>query len=66
MDYGRVEEVTAKYSGKEMHLKPIGVFMKLFEYEAKSIAQNLGINIPKGSLLTFLDTHHQYSVASRR
>ncbi|HZY93496.1 MAG TPA: ADP-forming succinate--CoA ligase subunit beta [Candidatus Bathyarchaeia archaeon] len=29
--------------------------MKLFEYEAKSLAQNLGINIPKGAVATTPD-----------
>jgi len=29
--------------------------MKLFEYESKSLAQNLGINTPKGGLASTAD-----------
>jgi succinyl-CoA synthetase beta subunit len=53
---GQLKEVTAKYCEKGDGLKYTRLFlMKLFEYEAKSIAQNLGINIPKGSVASTPD-----------
>ena len=53
MGYG-TSGVIAKYSASP-GCKSSGKLMKLFEYESKSLAQNLGINTPKGGLASTPD-----------
>ena len=53
MGYGK-SGVIAKYS-LSPGCKSSGKLMKLFEYESKSLAQNLGINTPKGGLASTPD-----------
>jgi succinyl-CoA synthetase beta subunit len=53
MGYGK-SGVIAKYSAS-LESKSSGKLMKLFEYESKSLAQNLGINTPRGGLASTPD-----------
>jgi succinyl-CoA synthetase beta subunit len=53
MGYGK-SGVIAKYSASR-ESKSSGKLMKLFEYESKSLAQNLGINTPRGGLASTPD-----------
>jgi succinyl-CoA synthetase beta subunit len=53
MGYGK-SGVIAKYSASP-GCKSSGKLMKLFEYESKSLAQNLGINTPRGGLASTPD-----------
>ena len=53
MGYGE-SGVIAKYSAS-LESKSSGNLMKLFEYESKSLAQNLGINTPRGGLASTPD-----------
>src|SRR5690242_5579281 len=53
MGYGN-SGVIAKYSASP-GCKSSGKLMKLFEYESKSLAQNLGINTPRGGLASTPD-----------
>src|SRR5438132_10864853 len=53
MGYGK-SGVIAKYSACPER-KSSGKLMKLFEYESKSLAQNLGINTPRGGLASTPD-----------
>ena len=53
MGYGK-SGVIAKYSPSP-GCKSSGKLMKLFEYESKSLAQNLGINTPRGGLASTPD-----------
>src|SRR6266852_3761644 len=53
MGYGK-SGVIAKYSSSPERKSP-GNLMKLFEYESKSLAQNLGINTPRRGLASTLD-----------
>lgn len=53
MGYGN-SGVIAKYSPSP-DCKSSGKLMKLFEYESKSLAQNLGINTPRGGLASTPD-----------
>jgi succinyl-CoA synthetase beta subunit len=53
MGYGK-PGVIAKYSASP-GCKSSGKLMKLFEYESKSLAQNLGINTPRGGLASTPD-----------
>ncbi len=55
MDYGEGLVIIAKYRGNSLQGNSQAHHMKLFEYEAKSLAQNLGINTPRGGLASTPD-----------